>query len=644
MIREHVIEGHRFLLYFFDMIQTSVAHLYHSALPFSPKTPLLDTYRARETSVEARILQGREPKWTPLIRTMSLPSAGLAVRYSHDGRMLAVGGKNFSQLFWSGTGERLAKSEFSHGMVKSISFSCNDRTLVTASGSTIRIWDVASGSLTTTLVRDHRGISSAEFHPSISHLLVAGYKRGRVYLWDVRNGARTDFKGVGTKGKLCWVRQREQKRIIIGCEDGGMEMWDVDRPQRTQIFPSPWSHGSIRAVASSDDGSLVASGSLEGKLAVYSTHTGEVVHSHEHSNSIWSVAFSPTAPILAFTSEKAVFLWFYATNRIVTFTGHSNDITSVAFSPNGRFIASASWDHTLHIWDIDATHPAPDDIHHSNEINRIHFSNDGQLIVSASADNTVKIWDTLTGTLCTTFKGHTCGIWHAIILLDNVHVVSIDRDETLVVWDWQKHEILLTDTAIAQDHGVFRTLHPYTHTLSPLGFISTHAKSYNSEERIVCCWTVDISVPFSTRVTLVARGLVNTLSSEILRITHRGSTETSNLTLVLECISGKQFSAPWDGPNVVGNIPAELQFVEELEESPFKDIYQLLAGSELPCRQSDGRAWILDEHDRQILWVPPTNRGYAACWYDRHLIIGGGTRRLTLVDFSDVILNDDIEF
>jgi WD40 repeat protein len=469
------------------MIQSSVAHLYHSALPFAPKTPLWDTYCAQETFLEAQILQGHEPAWTPLIRTVSLPSTGYAAEYSHDGRMLAVGGYNFSQLFLSGTGERLAELESGCGRVVSVSFSCDDRTIATASDGTVRFWDTASGSLITTLVADGAAIWSVDFHPSIGHLLAAGDEVGRVYVWDIRDSSRTDFNVADSTRRLCWVRQREQKRILVSCK-ARMEMWDVDslQPEEVQVFSSSQSDDSVHAVASSDDGSLVASGSFFGELAIYSTNTGEVLHSHEHSDWIRSVAFLPTAPILAFASDQ-VFIWFYATDRIVTFTGRSPDVYSVAFSPNGRFIASASEDDTLGIWEVDATDPAPDDIHHSDSITSVHFSNDGQLVVSASDDETVKVWDTLTGTLCATLKGHTSTVWDAIILPDNVHVVSRDDDSTLMIWDWQKGKSLFTDTVIRRNYGGVQTLHPYMHTLSPLGFISTHSKSDNSKERTVCC-------------------------------------------------------------------------------------------------------------------------------------------------------------
>jgi WD40 repeat protein len=426
------------------------------------------------------------------------------------------------------------------------------------------------------------------------------------------------------------------------CKDGNgrMEMWDTDSLQQAQVFTSSQSDGWICAVASSDDGSLVASSSEFGTLAVYSTHTGEVLHSHTHSVSIWSVAFLPTAPILAFASEFKVYLWFYATDRIVTFPGHSSDVNSVAFSPNGRFIASASDDNTLRIWEANTTDPAPDNIHHSDRIYSVHFSNDGQLIVSASRNGTVKVWDTLTGTLRTTFNGHTTSVYDAIILPDNVHIISRDFYGTLMVWDWQKGETLFTDTAILRDHSHVDSLFTYTHAFLPLGFISTHTESHSSTEPTVCCWTVNLSVPGNARVVLVARGVVNMSYSNILRITHRGSAETSNLTLTLECDSGKQFSALWD----TDSSPAQLQFVEELEESPLKGTYQILAGSEASCHLNDDASWILDKNNQPILWIPPANREYMAYWYDRHLVIGGPTGRLTLVDFSDVILNGNIEF
>jgi hypothetical protein len=186
-------------------------------------------------------------------------------------------------------------------------------------------------------------------------------------------------------------------------------------------------------------------------------------------------------------------------------------------------------------------------------------------------------------------------------------------------------------------------LFPYTHAVSPLGFISTHYKYPNTYT--VCCWTIDLSVPGSTRLVLVACGVVTLFRTEILRIMHRSTTEEAHPTLILECRSGKQFSALWNDPDVIDGSPAQLHFVEELEESLLERISSgpPLVGLKLHCRLSYDKYCVWDDHYRLILRVPASNQG-DGCWCGRRLAIAGKNGRFTLVDFSDVILDDKTEF
>ena len=61
---------------------------------------------------------------------------------------------------------------------------------------------------------------------------------------------------------------------------------------------------------------------------------------------------------------------------------------------------------------------------------------------------------------------------------------------------------------------------------------------------------------------------------------------------------------------------------------------------ERPCRLSDDSAWVLDEKNRKVLWVPPLCRGPGNWWGPRKkLLLQGKNGRLTLVDFSHVDLD-----
>ncbi|NEO88929.1 MAG: hypothetical protein F6K56_01055, partial [Moorea sp. SIO3G5] len=71
--------------------------------------------------------------------------------------------------------------------------------------------------------------------------------------------------------------------------------------------------------------------------------------------------------------------------------GHQDWVYSVAFSPNEQKLATASYDKTARIWDLQGN-PLALLTGHQNSVNSVAFSPDGHKLATASGDGTVRIW------------------------------------------------------------------------------------------------------------------------------------------------------------------------------------------------------------------------------------------------------------
>jgi katanin p80 WD40 repeat-containing subunit B1 len=78
---------------------------------------------------------------------------------------------------------------------------------------------------------------------------------------------------------------------------------------------------------------------------------------------------------------------------IYNYPGHSGAINSLKFSPDSKWVASASDDGLVKIWDLKAGRLLTDLKGHTGPVNSLEFHPNEFLLASGSSDRTVRFWD-----------------------------------------------------------------------------------------------------------------------------------------------------------------------------------------------------------------------------------------------------------
>ena len=343
-----------------------------------------------------------------------------SVAFSPDGKTLASGSSDATVKLWDiATGTLKATLEGHTAPVNSVAFSPDGNTIASGAGdyvesnptykqgtfyytisiidATVKLWDIATGTLKATLEGHAAPVNSVAFSPDGN--TIASGSTGRFYYTPTAHG---DFFTI-TRGtiKLWDVATRILKNTL------GTTLGRIQKEKESFPWGAGQDYGSIYDVTFSPDGNTIASTHRDysivshGDPQIVVNRSSEVfLHAQLAVDAHGNMPFRSRMIVdhhVTETYRDVINLWDVASGAIkATLEGHADWVNSVVFSPDGKTIASGSSDDTVKLWDVSRPFqprvPKATLSDHGMSVWSVAFSPDGTHLASGCSDNVVRLW------------------------------------------------------------------------------------------------------------------------------------------------------------------------------------------------------------------------------------------------------------
>ncbi len=294
-----------------------------------------------------------------------------------------------------------------------------------------------------------------------------------------QNAERIQELAIWGKGSPRQVAFSPDGKLLAVGTTIGIWLYDAETLDEIRFIETPtW----VSGMAFSADGSRLFAQTGAAIVWTWDTGTGECLNEWRlqgdvpgESLSRRAVTFSPgDTGLIAVSEYEKIWIWdLNQEKRLHTLEGHTSQVESLTFSSDAKFLASASLDKTVRIWDVE-TGLLLHTLTHTDYVVSLVFSPDDAILVSGLANGQIWTWDTRSGTHLQVLTGHTSSVdclafAPATTSHNSEHLVlaSGSGDFTVRMWDVEtstlvqtlpKHDFMVTGIAFSSDGSILISL------------------------------------------------------------------------------------------------------------------------------------------------------------------------------------------
>jgi len=384
----------------------------------------------------------------------------LTVQFSPDGNLLCSGGGDTTLRFWDmetdtpivvENNEEDEVEQLHNAWILNITFSPDGELLVTGDvNGYFGIWDPIKykPKISRATKAHKKWITSISFKPlhlyknnEVTKFISTG-KDGFLKLWNASTGKIILSTAAHEQSitKTIWSGEN----IIYTCsEDQTVKIFDENLNHlQTLIGHSHWINTMalnteyILRTGCYDYDNIKGSDYFQFSEKIKKLSPQEKILHAEKRYNLFKQKINSSEKLVTGSDDNTLILWdrIQSTKPLIRMVGHQGIVNDVKFSPNAFYLASASFDKCIKIWNANTGAFLFNLRGHVGPVYQISWSPNSKMLLSCSKDSTLQCWNIQTKKAMHNLPGHADEIYTVDWSPNGIKAASGSKDQRVRIW------------------------------------------------------------------------------------------------------------------------------------------------------------------------------------------------------------------